>query len=161
MKSYWFGPRVYLNILWHRWGPYNFLFLHPIKATFYKDTCCPLGGLDPVSSPFMCGFWGEGWAQVRRIDYSSAGQRGFPLRRGWDCRLCCSPTSCFRGLAVRGVFVRLQISLPPAWCQLYPWGTLCHLPESFCLKTGSLKTLQPRLIPLGYFYLPCPHFRPT
>lgn len=60
MKSHWFSPRVYLNILLHRWGPYNFVFLHPIKALFYKDTCCPLGGLDPVSSPFMCGFLGGG-----------------------------------------------------------------------------------------------------
>lgn len=161
MKSYWFGPRVYLNTLLHRWGPYHFLFLHLIKALFYKDTCCPLGGLDPVSSPFMCVFWGEGWAQVRRINYSSAGQSGSPLCRDWHCCLCCSPTYRIRDTAVQGVFVWLQISLLPAWCWLYPWRTCCHLPESFCLKIDSLKTLHPRLIPLGHFYLACPHFCPT
>lgn len=92
--------------------PLQLAFLHPIKALFYKDVCWPWGGLDPVSSLFMYIFWGEGWAQVRRIDYSSRTEKLF-LIQGQDCCLCSSPIYHLQVMDVQGVFAGLQISLPP------------------------------------------------
>lgn len=65
------------------------------------------------------------------------------LMQGQDCCLCSSPTYHLQGMDVQRVFAGLQISLPPLWCQLYPWGTHCHLPEWKVFKTRLVKISTP------------------
>lgn len=138
--------------------PLQLAFLHPIKVLFYKDVCWPWGGLDPVSSPFMYAFWGEGLAQVRRIDYSSAGQRSFSSCRAKIAAFALLPPTTFRAWMTKWCLpgCRSPSHLCDATCiHGEPTATF---QSGKCLKAVWLKSLHPKVRPPGHFYF-CPAWR--
>lgn len=132
--------------------PLQLAFLHPIKALLYKDTCCPLGRLDPVSFPFMYVFWRGGLGSGKENRLLKRRTEKLFLMQGQDFCLCSSPTYHLQGTMCKGCLpgCRSPSRLCDASCTHgKPTATF---QSGKCLKTDLLKSLHPRVIPSGHFF---------